>query len=83
MTTKLQWLGDGAGVWVLILTHNGKVLSRMGYLQAIQDKHGSPDGYAVFSGRSLDPLFLDADLSVDEAKLAAKLLIMAGGQSNG
>ena len=76
----LEWFQSKlAGVWTLRLMDNTRFLINLGSL------HPVDDGYVVFhtpnsGSEPVAPCYLPADLTLDEAKSAAKLILATGGE---
>jgi hypothetical protein len=77
---KLVWeslnFGNPNAPWTLWLMDGLRFVDRLGGLRKLAD------GYAVYHHPQLDPYYpLPNDLTLDEAKSAAKLILAAGRQS--
>jgi hypothetical protein len=76
----LEWFQSKiAGVWTLRLMDNTRFHANLGSLHAVEG------GYVIFHTpyRGSDPVapcYLPADLTLDEAKSAAKLILATGGE---
>jgi hypothetical protein len=61
--------------WSLRLTNGTRFLATLGMMYPIEN------GYVIFhTPGSCDPCYLPADLTLDEAKSAAKLILATGGE---
>ena len=76
----LEWFQSKlAGAWGLHLTDNTRFLLNLGTLHVVDD------GYVVFhtpnsGSEPVAPCYLPADLTLDEAMSAAKLILATGGE---
>jgi len=78
---KFEWLDtELAGGWHLHLMNGTSFVASLGILHAVED------GYVIFHtpNRGSDPVspcYLPADLTLDEAKSAAELILATGRTS--